>query len=70
MKIKELELEKALKMLKNGQEPEDVLKRLANGIVNKVSHTPTTKIRQAGFDGNFEVIEVAREFLGIKDSEN
>jgi len=68
--IKDTELEKALKMLKNGQEPEEVLKRFANGLVNKVSHAPTTKIRQAGFDGNFDMVETARELLGIKDSEN
>jgi len=70
MQIKDAELEKALKMLRNGQEPEEVLKRLANGIINKVSHSPTSNIRQAGFDGNFDMVEKARELLGIKDAES
>jgi len=70
MQIKDAELEKALKMLKNGQNPDEVLKRLANGIINKVSHTPTASIRQAGFDGNFDMLEKAKEILGVKDSED
>lgn len=67
--LREAELEKALKMLKNGQEPEEVLKRLANALVNKISHTPTAKIRQAGFDGNHNMLDIVKELFDLKDTE-
>jgi len=67
--LRQSELEKALKMLKNGQNPEDVVKRLANGLVNKISHTPTAKIRQAGYDGNHNMLETVKELFDLKNSE-
>lgn len=69
-KLKEAEMEKAFKMLKNGQDPEEVLKRLANGLVNKIIHTPTAKIRQAGFDGDHNLLDAAKELFDLKDTEN
>ena len=68
--LREIELKKAMKMLKNGQAPEDVLKRLANGLVNKMTHTPTAKIRQAGFDGDHSMLDAAKELFDLKDTEN
>lgn len=67
--LREAELEKAFKMLKNGQAPEEVIKRLANGLVNKISHIPTAKIRQAGYDGNHEMLSAAKELFDLKDLE-
>ena len=67
--LREAELDKALKMLKKGQDPEDVLKRLANGLVNKITHTPTAKIRQAGYDGNHAMLDAAKELFDLKDTE-
>lgn len=66
--IKDEELAKALQTLKNGKDPEEVLKRFANTLTNKISHAPTTKIRQAGFDGNSELLESARQLFCLKES--
>lgn len=68
--LKAEELEKAINALKNGKDPEDTLKRLANSLTNKISHTPTATIRQAGFDGNTELLEHAKELLGLKEIDN
>jgi len=70
MQLKEAELEKALKMLNNGQSAEEVLNRFSNNLINKITHTPTTKIRQAGIDGNNGLVETARQLFDLKDSEN
>jgi len=68
--LRDTELEKAIKMLNNGQQPEEVLKRLANGLTNKFTHIPTTKIRQAGIDGNNGLLDNAKELFNLDDSEN
>ncbi len=68
--LRDTELEKAMKMLRNGQAPEEVLQRLANGLTNKFTHTPTTKIRQAGIDGNHAFLDNAKELFNISDSES
>jgi len=66
--IKEDELDKAIQALKNGRDPEEVLTRFANSLTNKISHAPTTKIRQAGFDGNTEFLKHAKEMFDLKES--
>ncbi len=69
-KIKDEELEKALKALKNGRDPEDTLKRFASALTNKISHSPTAKIRQAGFDGNDELLGNIKELFDLKEIDN
>jgi len=67
---RDAELEKAIKMLSKGHDPDEVLRRFANSLVNKISHIPTTKIRQAGFDGNHNLLESAKELFELKDTDN
>lgn len=68
--LRDAELEKAMKMLRNGQPAEDILKRLANGLTNKFTHIPTTKIRQAGIDGNNSLLDNAKELFDLDDLDN
>lgn len=68
--LRDAELEKAMKMLRKGQPPEEILQRLANGLTNKFSHLPTTKIRQAGIDGNTELLESAKVLFNLDDTES
>jgi glutamyl-tRNA reductase len=42
------ELERALKMLRNGQSPEQVVEQLARGLTNKFLHAPTQALNTAG----------------------
>ncbi len=61
-------LERALRQLHNGKSPEQALQYLAHTLTNKLLHTPSTQLRQAGFDGEMEVLEAANTLFQIKDS--
>jgi glutamyl-tRNA reductase len=61
-------LERALRQLQNGKEPQEVLEFLANTLTNKILHTPSARIRQAGHDGELELLDAANALLQIKDS--
>jgi len=61
-------LGRALKQLKNGKSPEQALQFLAHTLTNKLLHAPSTQIRQAGFDGQMELLEAANTLFQIKDT--
>ena len=63
--IREAELEKAMKMLSKGAEPEAVLASLARGVTNKLIHAPSVKMKQASADGRDEVVQLARELFDL-----
>ena len=68
--IKAHELEKALLLLQSGKvDPEEVLKRFAHNFTNKVAHTPTTKLREAGTEGRKEVFDIIQELFDLKGPE-
>lgn len=58
-------LDKARQMLAQGKHPEQVLEFLAHTLTNKLIHTPSAHLRQAGYDGRSEIIRAARELLGL-----
>ena len=60
------ELEKALASLHAGQAPELVLKNLARNLTNKLMHTPTTRLKQAGEQGLTQHIDLAHHLFGLK----
>jgi glutamyl-tRNA reductase len=62
---KELELDRALKSLARGEDPERVLNQFARALTNKIVHQPTNALSQAGREGRLEVIEWSRELFGI-----
>ncbi len=59
-------LDKARQQLAQGRDPEEVLQFLAHTLTNKLIHTPSASLKQAGFDGRAELIEAARVLLDIK----
>ncbi|OOZ37778.1 glutamyl-tRNA reductase [Solemya velesiana gill symbiont] len=63
-------LDRAMKQLTNGKSPEEALQFLAHTITNKLLHTPSTQIRQAGFDGHIELLEAANTLFQIKDGDS
>ena len=63
------ELNKALAMLASGKSPEEVLKLFAHRLTNKLIHAPSVQLKQAGYDGRNEIIDVVRTIFDIKDSE-
>ncbi|MEJ1354718.1 MAG: glutamyl-tRNA reductase [Candidatus Sedimenticola sp. (ex Thyasira tokunagai)] len=60
-------LERALKQLKNGKSAEEALQYLAHTLTNKLLHTPSTQIRQAGFDGHSELLDAANTLFKINE---
>ncbi|MDR2878235.1 MAG: glutamyl-tRNA reductase [Chromatiales bacterium] len=65
--MRQEELEKALRLLRRGQNPEEVLNMVTRALVNKLAHGPSTHLRRAGFEGREELLRAARELLDIKD---
>ncbi len=59
--------EKARRMLARGEDPEKALRYLAHTLTNKLIHRPCTQMRQAGYQGRREILDAAREFLGLPD---
>ena len=55
--VKGAELERALRELKAGGDPEAVVNTLARSITNKLIHQPTVAIREASADGRADLIE-------------
>lgn len=63
--IKSTALEKSLKQLQSGQDPEAVLQQLAHTLTNKVMHSPTAKMREAAAQGNETMLDAARTLLDL-----
>jgi len=65
--IKDQVLSKALASLSKGTSPEQVLNLLAHSLTNKLIHTPTTQIKQAGINEQHDMIALARELFQLDD---
>ena len=64
--IRDEVLDRALRQLSNGKEPEEVLQYLAHTLTNKILHTPSAQIRQAGFQGQQSLLKAADTLLKTK----
>lgn len=64
-KLRDQELDKALKALESGVDASQAMTQLARALTNKLIHSPTTKLKQASADGRAEVIDISQELLGI-----
>ena len=62
-------LEKARQQLAQGKNVQQVVEFLANTLTNKLTHQASANLRQAGFDGEVELIDAARTLLGITDDD-
>ncbi|GAB2191269.1 glutamyl-tRNA reductase [Sessilibacter sp. MAH2] len=67
--IRDAELEKALKSLQTGGDPEKLLNQLARNLTNKMLHSPTAKIRQASADGRSELIGWTQELFDLNEKD-
>ncbi|HKK55314.1 glutamyl-tRNA reductase [Marinobacter sp.] len=59
--LRDVETEKALRALRNGADPETVLRGMARGLTNKLLHEPSIQVRKATTEGRMEVTEWLRE---------
>lgn len=60
---KELALQEALSHLEKGDDPEQVMTKLANQLTNRLLHTSTAHLHQAGLEGNESLIKAAKKLL-------
>jgi glutamyl-tRNA reductase len=69
--LRDTETEKALRALRNGSDPETVLRSLARGLTNKLLHQPSVQVRKATTEGRPEVTEALRELyqLDVQDAD-
>lgn len=58
---------KAKRMLENGKSPSEVIDYLAHTLTNTLLHTPCAQLRQAGFNGNEELIFAAQQLFQLPD---
>lgn len=70
MDIKQNAMEHALHQLEQGVEPDEIIKRLANQLTNRLIHTPTKQLNQAGIEGNKTLIEAAEKLLICEEDKN
>ncbi|MEC8443392.1 MAG: glutamyl-tRNA reductase [Pseudomonadota bacterium] len=63
--LREEQLEKALRQLQNGGDPEKVLRTFAHTFSNKVLHEPMTALRRAGAEGRRDVLDWSRELFDL-----
>ncbi|MDH4039039.1 MAG: glutamyl-tRNA reductase [Gammaproteobacteria bacterium] len=63
--MRELELQRALRALSRGEDPQRIATQLARAITNKLIHAPTTGLRQASAEGRQDVLAHARKLLGL-----
>jgi glutamyl-tRNA reductase len=63
------ELVKSLRQLRRGDDPVQVLTVFARALTNKLLHTPTVQLRQAGFEGRIEILQLVQQLFAISELE-
>lgn len=61
------ELVKFRRQLHRGDDPITVLNSFAHSLTNKLLHHPSVQLRQAGFEGRFDLLELARQLFAIPE---
>ncbi len=64
--LREAELEKCLRLLKNGNHPEEVLSQLARNLSNKYMHVPTAQLKRAGTEGRDDIVRAMRVLFELE----
>lgn len=59
------ELNRSIKRIKHGENPELVLARFAHNMKNKWLHTPSVSLRNAAVNGRNDILNFAEEFFGL-----
>lgn len=63
--LREQELQRCLRALSSGADPEDVLAQLARNLSNKFMHGPTTEVKKAGAEGRQDVVKGFQTLFGL-----
>ena len=65
-RIRDEVLAKALRQLEGGKPADEVVGFLAHTLTNKLLHGPSARLREAGRDGQEELLEAANEIFQLK----
>lgn len=63
--LRDVELDKALASIAQGQPAEQVLRQLAHGLTNKFLHMPTTRLKKAGEQGDNGYVRWAHDLFDL-----
>ena len=69
-KLRDEVLQKALRQLNKGKSPQEAMQFLARTLTNKLLHTPSSQLRQAGFNGQMELLDAANTIFQLKKIDN
>jgi glutamyl-tRNA reductase len=64
--LRQVELDKAHRLLASGETAEVVIEALARSLTNKLTHAPTAALKEAGLEADKPVIEAARRLFNLK----
>jgi len=65
--VSQQELQKAIKLLNKGEEPEKVIAQLARSLTNKLTHAPSHTLRTHQFDEHLSMLDAARTLFNLDD---
>ena len=68
--IQEVELAKAIRSVERGESAEEVIRRLARDLTNKLIHAPTAGLRQIAREGDDGQVTRAKALLGLGENES
>jgi glutamyl-tRNA reductase len=63
--LRDQELQKALRNLQTGANPEQILQQFARNLTNKLIHSPTAVLKEASASSRHHVIQVAQELFAL-----
>lgn len=63
--LRDQEVQKALRALEAGGDPEVLLQQLARNLTNKIIHSPTTVLKNASANSRADVVRIAQELFGL-----
>ena len=61
------ELVKATRQLERGEDPLQIMTEFAQALTNKLLHTPSVQLRQAGYEGRLEILQLAQQLFAIPE---
>lgn len=68
-KLKIEVVEKAHRQIAQGKTSDEVIEQLAHNLTNKLIHTPCSRLREAGFQQEEDIIEAARLLFGLDEQQ-
>lgn len=63
-------LQKSLRDLENGADARELLRKMAKGLTNKLLHSPTQQLKQAGVEGRHDLIAFSQQLFGFAENES